>query len=194
MDIRKWFSEKNNEKIEEITKIKESKMEQLRIWTDGSSLGNGQKHCKCGGVGVYFGKDDPRNISKGILCNGITNNKCELLAVKLALDVVLSMENYKQFHIQIFTDSEYLINTLTKWSHTWEKNNWKKKGGPIKNLELIQAIRKQMGSLRIQFIHVKAHTKLKHPLHSYQGQVWYGNKMADQLANSAAREVKERLN
>ena len=212
-DIRKWFGSKNNtnenidkidnlitknNKIESIKSEEEGdtikKMKQLRIWTDGSSLGNGQKGCKCGGIGVFFGKDDPRNISKGILSNGITNNKCELLAVYSALEIVLKDADYKNYHIQIFTDSEYLINTLTKWAPIWKKNNWKKKtAGPIKNLPLIQKIREQMSQIRIQFIHVKAHTTCKYPLSSYQGQLWYGNKMADSFANGAARELQKNM-
>ena len=211
-DIRSWFqkispnteeSNTNTKSTIEIATKKDQiedeldsckKMEQLRIWTDGSSLGNGQKGCKCGGIGVFFAENDERNVSKGILSNGITNNKCELLAVNRALDIVLQDENYSKYHIQIITDSEYLINTLTKWAPMWKKNNWKKKsGGPIKNLLLIQNIRTQMQKLRIEYIHVKAHTKCKYPLSSYQGQLWYGNKMADMFANCAARELQKNM-
>lgn len=39
---------------------------------------------------------------------------------------------------QINTDSEFWVNVLTKWAPAWERNGWKKKGGPIKNLELVQ--------------------------------------------------------
>lgn len=39
---------------------------------------------------------------------------------------------------EIWTDSEFWINVLTKWAQGWEENGWKKKSGPIKNLDLVQ--------------------------------------------------------
>lgn len=41
---------------------------------------------------------------------------------------------------EIHTDSEFWVNVLTKWAPTWEKNGWKKKTGPIKNLEMVQEL------------------------------------------------------
>lgn len=40
----------------------------------------------------------------------------------------------------IFTDSEFWINVITTWSLSWEANGWKKKGGPIKNLDIVQEV------------------------------------------------------
>src|SRR5712671_6873185 len=40
----------------------------------------------------------------------------------------------------IYTDSEFWINVITKWSIAWEKNGWKKKGGEIKNLDIVQEV------------------------------------------------------
>jgi len=42
--------------------------------------------------------------------------------------------------VEIFTDSEFWINVITKWSLNWEKNGWKKKGGEIKNLDIVQEV------------------------------------------------------
>ena len=41
---------------------------------------------------------------------------------------------------QIFTDSEFWVNVVTKWAATWQKNGWRKKSGEIKNLELVQKL------------------------------------------------------
>ena len=41
---------------------------------------------------------------------------------------------------EIYTDSEFWINVITKWSLGWEANGWKKKGGGIKNLDIVQAV------------------------------------------------------
>ena len=39
---------------------------------------------------------------------------------------------------EIVTDSEFWVNVLTKWAPKWKANNWVKKNGEIKNLELVQ--------------------------------------------------------
>lgn len=41
---------------------------------------------------------------------------------------------------EIHTDSEFWVNVLTKWAPGWEKNGWRKKTGPIKNLEMVQEL------------------------------------------------------
>jgi ribonuclease HI len=41
---------------------------------------------------------------------------------------------------EIHTDSEFWVNVLTKWAPKWEANGWKKKTGPIKNLEMVQEL------------------------------------------------------
>ncbi len=40
---------------------------------------------------------------------------------------------------QIYSDSEFWINVLTKWAPVWEANHWTKKGG-IKNLDIVQTL------------------------------------------------------
>ena len=39
---------------------------------------------------------------------------------------------------QVYTDSEFWINVITKWAPGWAAKGWRKSGGPIKNLELVQ--------------------------------------------------------
>jgi len=41
---------------------------------------------------------------------------------------------------QIFSDSQFWINVITKWGVSWEANGWKKKGSIIKNLDLVQEV------------------------------------------------------
>ena len=40
----------------------------------------------------------------------------------------------------ITTDSEFWINVLTKWAPVWASNNWQKKHGEIKNIDLVKAL------------------------------------------------------
>ena len=39
---------------------------------------------------------------------------------------------------EIYTDSEFWVNTLTKWAPNWRANGWRKSKGEIKNLEMVQ--------------------------------------------------------
>jgi ribonuclease HI len=40
--------------------------------------------------------------------------------------------------VQVCSDSAYSINCIRSWAANWEKKGWKKSGGEIKNLEIIQ--------------------------------------------------------
>ena len=42
--------------------------------------------------------------------------------------------------VTVHTDSRLCVDTITKWAPNWERNGWKKKGGEIKNLELVQEL------------------------------------------------------
>ena len=102
----------------------------ITIYTDGSSKGNPGP----GGFGaIIFGENDS---SKGnvlsIMVKEIggreektTNNRMEMMAAIKALK-----NTPKNSEIEIFSDSEYLINGITKWIINWQKIIGKQK---IKN-------------------------------------------------------------
>lgn len=80
---------------------------------------------------------------------------------------------------EIFTDSEFWINVITKWSLAWEKNGWKKKGGEIKNLDLVQEVCPLYRSSNAKLTWVRGHMGDE------------GNELADQWANKAREERLE---
>lgn len=43
------------------------------------------------------------------------------------LAIIAALQDANGEHCQIYTDSEFWINVITKWSLSWEKNGWKKK-------------------------------------------------------------------
>ena len=73
----------------------------VKIYTDGSSLGNGQLGA-VGGVGVYFGPGDGRNLSEALTGTRQTNQRAELTALQRALE--LAPRDRK---IVIYSDSNY---------------------------------------------------------------------------------------
>ncbi len=62
-----------------------------------------------------------------------TNIRMEGMAIIAALDASAGQP------CEIHTDSEFWINVITKWAPGWAAKGWRKSGGPIKNLELVQA-------------------------------------------------------
>jgi len=164
--------------------INKQKREIIRIYTDGSCLGNNTKNKKRkAGIGVYWGKNDPRNISEPLPEEyKRTNNVPELVAIRRALDGIEN-EDCKDCDYHIYSDSNYSINSITKWIYQWKRNNWKTNNGKIKNLELIKDIYFKYIELSkkyvIRFYYVKAHTN-NDDINSL------GNKEADKLAKAGA--------
>lgn len=128
---------------------------------------------KVGGIGIYFGDDDARNVSLPYESEKITNQRTELYAALYCLqNCVADDEN-----VNIITDSTYLIGVATKWKYIWMKNGWKNsKGDPVDNQDivkpLIDLIARREGDT--------AFTKVK----GHSGD--HGNEMADNLANEGA--------
>ncbi|KAG0321699.1 hypothetical protein BGZ99_003722, partial [Dissophora globulifera] len=118
------------------SKAKASTTESMIIYTDGSSLSNGKQGSQAG-VGVFFGVNDPRNISERLDSEPQTNQRAELMAVHRALEVCGS----DTAPIEIRTDSMYTINIVTKWADGWIKNNWKRSDGDkVMNRDIIEPL------------------------------------------------------
>ncbi|KAH8882994.1 hypothetical protein GQ53DRAFT_847147 [Thozetella sp. PMI_491] len=146
----------------------------LKIWTDGSSLGNGRAGSRAG-LGVFFGHGDLRNISERLVGDPQTNQRAELAAILRALEVAGDSQGVK-----IHSDSKYSIQCVTEWYATWEKNGWLTREGPVKNVDLVQAIRKRINArdkkgTKTVFEWVKGHASDP------------GNIAADQLAVQGAK-------
>jgi ribonuclease HI len=77
---------------------------------------------------------------------------------------------------EIYTDSEFWINVITKWSLGWESNGWKKKGGEIKNLDIVQEVCPLYRESQAKLIWVRGHVGDK------------GNELADHWANEARKQ------
>jgi ribonuclease HI len=102
---RKRSYEKKNE-FEPQEKIRKTSGKLVEIYTDGGCNSNGLNNA-IAGVGVFFGENDSRNVSKRI--EGLqTNNRAELTAIIEALKICLDYDSV----VVIYTDSEYSINGI----------------------------------------------------------------------------------
>ena len=64
-----------------------------------------------------------------------TNNRMELKAL---IEAFKKMPGERE--LIAYSDSQLCVNTINEWAPGWEKRGWKRKGGPIKNLELVQEL------------------------------------------------------
>ena len=136
---------------------------------DGSALGNP------GPAGWAWYIDDDRWASGG-WAHG-TNNMGELKAV---LDLFEATASRPEAKLRVYCDSQYVINSLTKWMPGWKKKGWKKSDGkPVLNRDLLEALDQALTVRDYEFIWVKGHAG--HEL----------NEKADSLANGAARAYQE---
>ncbi len=96
-----------------------------------------------------------------------TNIRMEGLAIMAALKDAAGQP------CQIYTDSEFWINVITKWAPGWQARGWTKKGGDIKNLDIVKEVYPLHQQSQAELIWVRGH----------EGDE--GNELADEWANRA---------
>ncbi len=88
-----------------------------------------------------------------------TNNQGELKAVLELFRATAHLED----DLLVLCDSQYVINSVTKWMRGWKAKGWRKADGkPVMNLELLQEIDAALVGRRYRFEWVKGHAN--HPL------------------------------
>lgn len=143
------------------------------VYTDGACSNNGRDNALAG-IGIFFGINDKRNISKTIEGKQ-TNNTAELTAI-IETYYVIHNDILNGKKISIVSDSEYAIKCVTSYGEKCYKKGW---NVDIPNKELVKtAYEMYKDKLNVQFIHIKAHTH-NTDIHSF------GNDNADKLANIA---------
>jgi ribonuclease HI len=111
-----------------------------------------------------------------------TNNTAELNALYHALRMA-EAEIKTGNTVEVCSDSAYSINCIRSWAPNWEKKGWKKPGGEIKNLKIIQdcyAIYRRIAE-ELSLTHVAAHVGTE------------GNELADRMAMLGAQSKEKQL-
>ena len=140
------------------------------VFTDGSAVPNPGP----GGWGVVWVGDGEILSEKHGHDPDTTNNRMELRALIEAFTMLP-----EDAAVSVFTDSRLCVNTITKWAPGWERQGWKKKSGPIKNLELVQEL----------LARYRAHPACKLQwIAAHAGHRW--NEYADSLATAWMRSVR----
>ena len=88
------------------------------VYCDGGCDANGTPRA-VGGIGVYYGKDHPRNISMKVVLPSPTNNRCELYAA------IMALAGFDETDTGLIrTDSQYTINKFKAETCTVEEVNF----------------------------------------------------------------------
>jgi len=143
--------------------------DRVEIYTDGACSGNPG----IGGWGAYLTyKDNVKELSGS--AENTTNNRMELVAAIEGLKILK-----KSSKVNLYTDSVYLKDGITKWIFNWQKNNWKNANKKdVKNKDLWIQLLEVVNKHDINWIWVKGHEGNK------------GNEIADNLATSAISNFK----
>ncbi len=148
---------------------KTPKKKPVVIYTDGACSGNPGP----GGWGaiLQFG-DHEKELSGGE--ENTTNNRMELMAAISALEVLK-----RPCEVNIYTDSNYVKNGITKWIHGWQRNGWKTASKkPVKNAEHWKQLQAALKHHEVNWHWVKGHAG--HP----------ENERADELARQGMQPYK----
>jgi ribonuclease HI len=134
----------------------------LTFYTDGSCSPNP-------GPGGFAVIQDGEPIRLGFEKDS-TNIRMECEAL------IAAMEQANGQPCEIRSDSEFWINVITKWSPKWQAAGWIKKGGPIKNLELVKRVCELYQGSQAKLVWTRGHVGTE------------GNELADQWANKARED------
>lgn len=145
-------------------------MKKVQIFSDGACSGNPGP----GGWGTIlrFGEHE-KEMSGGE--KETTNNRMELTAVIKGLEALK-----EPCEVEFFTDSKYIIDSVTKgWAAKWKNNGWiKPDKKPALNPDLWERLLSLLEIHNVTFNWVKGHAG--HP----------ENERCDRLAVAASQEAK----
>lgn len=150
----------------------------VHVYTDGSCENNG-KFGAAAGLGVYFGSNHQLNSSEPVTGKP-TNNAGEIQA---AIKAIRDAQRHEVKRLNIFTDSQFVMNSVCKWMPNWKKKEWKMSTGKkVVNFINFQELDKliENGNMLIKWSYIPAHKGFD------------GNEEADKLAKIGA--VRYRTN
>jgi ribonuclease HI len=146
-------------------------MSELVAYTDGGCRGNP------GGLGGWgFVLIDPRTSRALERAGGAattTNNRMEMQAAIEALSAVRRGPRA----IVVRTDSLYLLKSCSVWLPGWKARGWRRKDGPLLNVDLLQRLDELQSRHRVRWEWVRGHAGER------------GNEHADRLANQAMDRI-----
>jgi ribonuclease HI len=152
---------------------------QLRIYCDGACEPNPGE---AGSGVVVYSEGVLTQLWYGLYNPRGTNNTAELSALNHAL-VMAEQAILSDQSVEVLSDSKYAINCISVWAPGWEQRGWRKEGGEIRNLDLIQPTYELYNRIKeeAKLSHVSAHVGTE------------GNELADRMAMYAVQSKQKEL-
>jgi len=140
----------------------------VTIYTDGGCKPNPGP----GGWGALLLFPDSERELSGY-AEQTTNNQMELTAAIAALEALP-----QRSHVELYTDSTYLKNGITRWIANWKRKDWRTaSGSPVKNQDLWQRLSDAIDRHEIKWRWVRGHAGNEY------------NERVDRLATAARAEI-----
>lgn len=125
----------------------------IDIFTDGACRGNPGP----GGWGAllrYHKQDKAHEKTLNGAEPHTTNNRMEMMAAIKALEALKT-----PCQINLYTDSKYLMDGITRWIHGWKKKNWQtSQKEPVKNADLWQILEPLTHRHQVSWHWVRGHS------------------------------------
>lgn len=125
-------------------------MKEVTIYTDGACSGNPGPG---GWAAILKYGPHEKELSGGEA--ETTNNRMELSGVIAALGALT-----ERCSVTLYTDSQYIERAVNEhWLDGWKKRGWRRREGPVKNLELWQELDRLLGEHSVAVRWVKGHAE-----------------------------------
>jgi len=134
------------------------------VFTDGACSGNPGP----GGWAAVRVRDGRVVEERSGHADHTTNNRMELSALIAAYEMLPDDADET-----IWSDSQLCVRTINEWAAGWERRGWKRRTGPVENLDLVR----RLWELARRHPHVRLRW-----LRAHDGSTW--NEYADRLAVS----------
>ncbi len=160
----------------------------IQVFTDGSCQNNGKESAMAGFAAIFVGGVLKGKRLRGKVSKDASNIRAEGKAIICALDRLKKTDEKLWEKAEIYTDSEFWINMITKFMPKWNEAKFNKQ----KNSDMTKKIWQLWNSLtgRVKIIWVPAHNKLdwKNSTSEYERWCFKHNEAVDKLANLACNE------
>lgn len=144
-----------------------ARVSDIIAYTDGGCRENP------GGLGgwafVLVDRKTRQTLERADAVRETTSNRMELTAVIEALSALKA----RRARVLVLSDSSYVVNCGERWIEGWKRLGWKRREGPLKNVDLLERLDGLREQHVVEWRWVRGHA----------GE--HGNERADELVNSA---------
>ena len=128
----------------------------VHIYADESCLGNQfQDRANPGAAaGLIERFDERRGWHRRDFAHFESDTTNNRMAIRSAIEPLRWL---RPSDIVFYSDSQYLVKGMREWVHGWARRGWRRKGGPIENLDLWKELVRRAAPHRIEWRWTRGH-------------------------------------